>query len=284
MVVYGPRDAESREIDTGHGRLVEFAQVRLVEDPPPRLLATGLGSHDDGVGLPARIRLVQAKPVVELAPLSVPRRLTKLLSKTVQGLVAGGVAQFARVQETDGKVASCELTAPQAVSFGKPLSVDVVTAAISVDAKDAVTKIHGPQVTSVGLPFVMVELQDRSVLERARINMSGFEALGAQDVMPDVYLYTHANDGFDIRARMFAPLSGVPEDPATGSANCALAGLLAHYNPQANGSFTWRIAQGVEMGRPSTLIARAEKMDGVVETTRIGGASILVSEGFIYVD
>src|SRR5262249_3203946 len=188
------------------------------------------------------------------------------------------------IQGSDGKIGSCKLTAPQAVSFGKTLPVDLIADAISVDPKDVVTKTHGPQVTSVGLPFVMVELRDHSVLERARINMSGFEALAAQDVMPDVYLYTHANDGFDIRARMFAPLSGVPEDPATGSANCALAGLLGHYNPQPNGSFRWRIAQGVEMGRPSTLIAHAEKKDGAVQTTRIGGASILVSEGFIYLD
>jgi trans-2,3-dihydro-3-hydroxyanthranilate isomerase len=188
------------------------------------------------------------------------------------------------IQGFGGKVASCELIAPQSVSFGKTLPVELVADAISIDANEIVTKTHGPQVTSVGLPFVMVELRDRSVLERARIKMSGFEALVAQDVMPDVCLYTHATDGFDIRARMFAPLSGVPEDPATGSANCALAGLLAHYNPQLNGSFRWRIAQGVEMGRPSTLIARAEKKAGVVQTTRIGGASVVVSEGFIYLD
>jgi len=188
------------------------------------------------------------------------------------------------VNESNGKITSCELTAPQPVSFGKTLPVDLVAAAVSVDATDIVTKTHGPQVTSVGLPFIIVQLRARSVVERARINMSGFEALAAQDVMPDVYLYTNANDGFDIRARMFAPLSGVPEDPATGSANCALAGLLAHSNPQPNGSFRWRIAQGVEMGRPSTLIARAEKKDGVVQTTRIGGASILVTEGFLYLD
>jgi trans-2,3-dihydro-3-hydroxyanthranilate isomerase len=136
----------------------------------------------------------------------------------------------------------------------------------------------------VGLPFIFVELRDRSVLERARINMSGFEALAAQDVMPDVYLYTQGTDGFDIRARMFAPLSGVPEDPATGSANCTLAGLLAHYSQDRNGSFSWRIAQGVEMGRPSTLIARAEKKDGIVQMTRIGGSTVLVSEGTIYLD
>ena len=162
--------------------------------------------------------------------------------------------------------------------------MELVAAAISVDPNEVVTKTHDPQVVSVGLPFIFVELRDRSVLERARIDMSGFEALAAQDVMPDVYLYTQGTEGFDIHARMFAPLSGVPEDPATGSANCTLAGLLAHYNQDRNGSFSWRIAQGVEMGRPSTLIARAEKEDGVVQTTRIGGASVLVSEGTIYLD
>jgi len=188
------------------------------------------------------------------------------------------------IYESGGKVASCELTAPQSLSFGKILSMELVAAAISIEPKEIVTKTHAPQVASVGLPFIIVELRDRGVLERARISMSGFEALAAQGVMPDVYLYTQVSDGFEIRARMFAPLSGVPEDPATGSANCALAGLLAHCNQQSNGSFTWRIAQGVEMGRPSTLIARAEKKDGVVQATRIGGAAVLVSEGVLYLD
>jgi trans-2,3-dihydro-3-hydroxyanthranilate isomerase len=188
------------------------------------------------------------------------------------------------IQVSSGKIASCELTAPQSLSIGKTLGSELVAAAISIDPKEIVTNTHQPQVASVGLPFIIVEVRGRSVLERARINMSGFEAIGAQGVMPDLYFYTRANDGFDIRARMFAPLSGVPEDPATGSANCALAGLLAHYDAKASGDFTWRIAQGVEMGRPSTLIARAEKKDGVVQATRIGGASVLVSEGIIHVD
>jgi len=188
------------------------------------------------------------------------------------------------INGSDGKIASCELTAPQPLSLGKTLPIELVATAISVDAKEILTTMHGPQIASVGLPFIMVELRGRSVLERARINMSGFEALAAQDVMPDVYFYTHVRDGFDVRARMFAPLSGVPEDPATGSANCALAGLLAHYNEQSNANFTWRIAQGVEMGRASTLIARAEKKDGVVRTTRIGGPSVMVSEGTIQLE
>src|SRR6185369_5974617 len=110
-------------------------------------------------------------------------------------------------------------------------------------------------------------------------NPAAFESLLAEDVRPSLHFYAHAKDGFDIRARMLAPLSGVPEDPATGSATCAVAGLLAQLDERPTGSFRLRIAQGVEMGRPSLLSARAEKMDAVVRSTHVGGACVLVSEG-----
>jgi trans-2,3-dihydro-3-hydroxyanthranilate isomerase len=83
---------------------------------------------------------------------------------------------------------------------------------------------------------------------------------------------------------MFAPLDGVPEDPATGSANCALAALLAQLDPADNAEFNWRIAQGVEMGRPSLLEARVQKLNGKVSATLIGGNSVMVSEGTITLD
>jgi trans-2,3-dihydro-3-hydroxyanthranilate isomerase len=139
-------------------------------------------------------------------------------------------------------------------------------------------------VASVGLPFVIAELRSQRALECARVNPGALAAIVEQDVRPSIYLYTRVVDGFDLRARMFAPLSGVPEDPATGSASCAVAGLLAHFAVGVSGSFSWRIAQGVEMGRPSTLLARAEKTNGVVVTTSVGGACVMVSEGFIDVD
>ena len=178
----------------------------------------------------------------------------------------------------------CELSAPERLSLGKSVSAEVLASAVSLAASDVVTTTHDPQVATVGLPFLMAELRDRSALARARIHAQGFDALKAQGVTPDVHLYTKSADEFDIRARMFAPFDGVPEDPATGSANCALAGLLSHYSSIANGSFHWRIAQGVEMGRPSVLYSRAEKRDGVVIATWIGGTSVLVSEGAIEVD
>jgi trans-2,3-dihydro-3-hydroxyanthranilate isomerase len=183
-----------------------------------------------------------------------------------------------------GAVVRCEVTAPQSFSLGKTVAIQLVASAISLSPHDILTDTHQPQVCSVGLPFVITELKDRTALERARINMSGFDALAEVESKPSMHLYVRLSDGFDIRARMFAPLSGVPEDPATGSASCALAGLLAHYKEEPGGSFSWRIAQGVEMGRPSTLIARAKKADGAVQATWVGGSCVMVSEGFIQVD
>jgi trans-2,3-dihydro-3-hydroxyanthranilate isomerase len=188
------------------------------------------------------------------------------------------------IQRRAGQGVCCELTAPQRLSLGQSISTESVAAAVSLPADAIVTTTHPPRVVSVGLPFIIAQLRDRAALERARPSMDALEALMAQGVTPDIHLYIHSADEFDLRARMFAPLDGVPEDPATGSANCALAGLLTHHAPASDGSFHWRIAQGVEMGRPSLLEASAEKRDGDVVATRIGGTCVLVSEGSMEVD
>jgi trans-2,3-dihydro-3-hydroxyanthranilate isomerase len=95
-------------------------------------------------------------------------------------------------------------------------------------------------------------------------------------------IYTRVDEGdIDIRARMFAPHQNIPEDPATGSANVALIGLLAKLRPEPNLSWSKTIAQGVEMGRPSLLEAHAEKQDGTVTATFIGGRCVPVMSGTI---
>jgi trans-2,3-dihydro-3-hydroxyanthranilate isomerase len=188
------------------------------------------------------------------------------------------------IRRRNGGTLWCELSAPNPLSLGKTVPAPTLAAAVSLAAEDIVTGTHRPQVASVGLPFLFAELRDRAALARARIDMRGVDTLVGAGISPDIFLYTRSDDEFDLRARMFAPLDGVPEDPATGSANCALAGLLAHYKSTADGSFHWRIAQGVEMGRPSVLEARSEKRAGTVVTTWVGGFCVLVSEGSMEVD
>ena len=85
----------------------------------------------------------------------------------------------------------------------------------------------------------------------------------------------------DIQSRMFAPLFGVPEDPATGSANVVLIGLLAHLRPEADLALSKTIGQGFDMGRPSILEASAEKKAGTVTATYIGGRCVPMMKGTI---
>jgi trans-2,3-dihydro-3-hydroxyanthranilate isomerase len=113
--------------------------------------------------------------------------------------------------------------------------------------------------------------------------MASLAKLRDAGIPPDIHIYVRSNDEFDIRARMFAPYDGVPEDPATGSANCALAALLTHSGVGNPSDDSWRIAQGVEMGRASTMEARTHREAGVV-TAWIGGHCVLVGEGSLVVD
>ena len=178
----------------------------------------------------------------------------------------------------------CELQAPEALSLGKALSVEQIAKILSLAPSDIEVSTHLPQQASVGLPFVMIELKSRAALENVNVNLDAARELMEEGIRPSLYTYIHSKDDFDIRGRMFAPLGGTDEDPATGSANCALAGLLTHYHPASEGEFSWHIAQGVEMNRPSILDARTKKQNNEVSAVWIAGNSVLVSEGQIQVD
>lgn len=178
----------------------------------------------------------------------------------------------------------CELLAPQGLTLGPVVDTGLAAAALSLDPADIRVDVHSPQVAGVGMPFLIVELRDQDALTRAQFNLEAMASLSEIGVTPDILLYVHHSGDPDIRARMFAPLDGVPEDPATGSANCALAALLSDCDSASTADYRWRIAQGVEMGRPSILEARTQKRGGVVESTWIGGNSVMVCEGSITVD
>ncbi len=174
----------------------------------------------------------------------------------------------------------CDLTAPERLTMGGSVSVESVAAAATVQAADVLTTTHAPVSASVGLGFLMAELRDVSALRRARPDLAGLTQLAALG-HPYLHLYVRSGDDFDLRARQLSADDPNMEDPATGSANAALAALLAHHDARTDADFAWRIAQGVEMGRPSVLEARALKRGGLVTTVTIGGETVPVTEGFL---
>jgi trans-2,3-dihydro-3-hydroxyanthranilate isomerase len=86
-------------------------------------------------------------------------------------------------------------------------------------------------------------------------------------------------EGVDVRVRMFAPGSGVPEDPATGSAAAALGGYLAAADGRRDGTLSWTVEQGLEMGRPSLIWVEADRHAGETAAVRVGGSAVEVSSG-----
>lgn len=175
----------------------------------------------------------------------------------------------------------CELLAPQDLKLGATVMPEIAAAALSLQVADISMSVHPPLVAGVGLPFLVVELRERKALAKAEFNMSVMQDLQAKGVSPDILLYTADGGDIDFRARMFAPLDGVPEDPATGSAICALAALRSHYDPVQTAKHRFRIIQGVEMGRRSILEARTTKQNGTVTKTRVGGDCVMIASGSI---
>jgi trans-2,3-dihydro-3-hydroxyanthranilate isomerase len=184
---------------------------------------------------------------------------------------------------TDGtSVAGARLSAPQPLTRGEDVASDVVATACSIAVDDIETANHAPCIASCGVPFVFVELKTRSSLATAQPRPETFAIYLKADRITGILLYVRdKHDSVDIQARMFAPLYGVPEDAATGSGNAALTGLLASLRPEIDLTLRLRIAQGIEMGRPSLLDATAEKKNGRITGMWIGGRCMTMMRGVL---
>lgn len=183
-----------------------------------------------------------------------------------------------------GTVVGAELTAPQALQRTHMVSAADAAACLSLSADDVKTDRHAPQVVSVGLPFLVVEIASREALKRARPDAAAFARALAQIGRDVVYFYTRdvpANEQpLDLQARMFHPgASGLSEDPATGSATAACAALLADIDATRDGELRLRIGQGVDMGRPSLLLTRVRKQGGAITSVHVGGGCVKMMEG-----
>lgn len=138
-----------------------------------------------------------------------------------------------------------------------------------------------PQGFSCGGPFLFIPLRGRDALRRARLRLDVWEEILLGGWAREVYLFCREPElpGSHIRARMFAAELGIGEDPATGAAVSALGGYLGIRAPERDGTLAWIVEQGFEMGRPSLLHLEVDKRGGEITAVRVGGSSVLVSEG-----
>jgi trans-2,3-dihydro-3-hydroxyanthranilate isomerase len=185
-----------------------------------------------------------------------------------------------------GTVSGARISAPKALSIDINIPTDVIAACTGLAESDILTQAHLPLVASVGTPFVIAELANAEALSRASPDIGAFRAAAARfpkiETRFSLHLYVRRDgDATRLAARMFAPLGGVLEDPATGSANAALAALLTSLAPGEMADLSYEILQGVDMGRPSQIIASARKTaEGPVLAT-VEGCCVNVMRGRI---
>jgi trans-2,3-dihydro-3-hydroxyanthranilate isomerase len=172
------------------------------------------------------------------------------------------------------------LSAPQPLKISSQIEPELVAKACSISTSDIETRNHAPCIASCGAPFLFAEVNSRRALAAAQPNAAVFSTQLPRENVTGVHLYMPtSDDGVDIQSRMFAPLHGIPEDPATGSANVALIGLMAHIAPERDLTVTKRIGQGFDMGRPSIMNVEAVKRDGKVVKTLVGGECVEMTRG-----
>lgn len=165
-------------------------------------------------------------------------------------------------------------------TFGRILEHrELMATALSVDPDDLT---NAPiQEVSCGNDVLFIPIREAATLSRIKIIPHLLEELSSSIDITMIYPFsTQGVKGGDVQGRMFAPMLGVYEDPATGSANGPLACYLTRYDLLSMPALS---LQGVEMGRPSQLhLDISQDTDGTITAVKVGGTCQLVGKGKLF--
>ncbi len=161
---------------------------------------------------------------------------------------------------------------------GEPPAVADLAHALSIATDDIGFGGHRPVRLSAGVPFTLVPLSSVEAVDRAKPDMAHWP----DDLETFVYARIETGTALAFHARMFAPTFGIPEDPATGSAVAAFAGLLPQAEGLGDGDHTITIRQGFAMGRPSLITLGLDIEKGGLASASIGGHAVVVTDGMLH--
>jgi trans-2,3-dihydro-3-hydroxyanthranilate isomerase len=184
-----------------------------------------------------------------------------------------------RILSEAGKPIGAELIAPEQLSRLATVEPRRVAACLSLSPDQIEVATHAPQVASVGLPFIIVELKNQEALRQCVPNPAEYKLTMPVSGATSIYAYTkvsgglHDTAGVNLEARTFT--NRMTEDPGTGSATAAAVALLA--TVYSKKSLTARVTQGVAVGRPSIINVRYT-YDGA-EEVRVSGECVAIMRG-----
>ena len=189
-------------------------------------------------------------------------------------------------QYNGATVVGSKIEAPNKFHKLETVPTSAIQNCIETNEGSIITSNDPPVVAGVGLDFVIAEVQNKEILNNARCNISAFSEADKNfsygDDFFSLMIYYRGNQQ-NIFARVFAPLSGIVEDAATGSACGALGALLASQNSDRNNKYNYKIHQGEMIGRPSLINVSILKEKGQIKRTYISGECVLVSKGNFFI-
>jgi trans-2,3-dihydro-3-hydroxyanthranilate isomerase len=161
--------------------------------------------------------------------------------------------------------------------------IEKLTDSLGLKIEDLNTSAELPiRTVSTGIKSLAVPIKSLDAMSRIKVNSSALSDIYLAHGAIGCYVFTFETkeDTSNIHARFFAPDDNIAEDPATGSAAGALSGYLVHHGAIETNKFT--IEQGDFMNRPSRIFADVTGEKGNVERVKIGGSSVVVAKGEIY--
>lgn len=189
-------------------------------------------------------------------------------------------------QYNGATVVGSKIEAPNKFHKLETVPTSAIQNCIETNEGSIITSNDPPVVAGVGLDFVIAEVQNEEILNNARCNISAFSEADKNfsygDDFFSLMIYYRGNQQ-NIFARVFAPLSGIVEDAATGSACGALGALLASQSNDRNNKYNYKIHQGEMIGRPSLINVSILKEKGQIKRTYISGECVLVSKGNFFI-
>ena len=164
-------------------------------------------------------------------------------------------------------------------TFGQVFSAETLASVLNLELSEIDANFPIQEV-STGVPFIIVPLKTLASLKKAQVNLDKyFELINTTEAKEILIFcpetYSEIND---LSVRVFAHSLGIPEDPATGSANGCLAGYLVNYAYFGKDSIDVRVEQGYEIDRPSLLLLQATQNEGEIAVL-VGGKVVMVAKG-----
>ncbi len=163
--------------------------------------------------------------------------------------------------------------------FGQTFDAGLIAQVLSLDVKE-IDKRFPIQDVSTGVPCIIAPLKTLDALKRAGIARDKYFELVKDTQAKAILIFCPEtyNNKNDLNVRVFADYYGVPEDPATGSANGCLAGYLVKHRYFGKDRINIRVEQGYEIGRPSLLLLKAKSREGKIDLY-VGGKVVMVAKG-----